>query len=245
MHKVGNICVEVPHEVKNPILLPKGHPFTTVIVREAHERVCHDGIRQTLTEVRRKYWIPRVRSLTRQVIYHCVICRKFEGTSFKPPPPPPLPVFRVKDDPAFTYTGVDFAGPIYVRGSDGASQKSWIYLFTCYVTRAVHLDATPNQSTDTFLRCLKRFSARRGLPSKFISDNGKTFKAASKYLKSVFKDETIKEYLHGWIGHRVVIQCRACTLVGRRIRKDGEVYQTLLYPPSLFYSICFVSHDLT
>ena len=63
------------------------------------------------------------------------------------------------------------------------------------MTRAVHLEATPDQSTETFLRCLKRFSARRGLPSKFISDNGKTFKAASKYLKTVFKDGTVKEYL--------------------------------------------------
>ena len=115
------------------------------------------------------------------------MCRKLEGTSFKPPPPPPLPTFRVKEDPAFTYTGVDFAGPIHVRGSDDVSQKAWICLFTCYVTRAVHLEATPDQSTETFLQCLKRFSARRGLPVKF--------KAASKYLKIVFKDGTVKEYL--------------------------------------------------
>ena len=187
--------IEVPYAVKNPILLPRSYPLTTLLVQEAHERVFHDGIRETMTEIRRKYWIPRVRSLTRQLIHQCVVCRKLEGTSFKPPPPPPLPTFRVKEDPAFTYTGVDFAGPIYVRGSDDVSQKAWICLFTCYVTRAVHLEATSDQSTETFLRCLKRFSARRGLPTKFISDNGKTFKAASKYLKNVFKDGTVKKYL--------------------------------------------------
>ena len=190
--------VEVPYAVKNPILIPRNHPLTTLIVWEAHKHVFHDGIRETLTEIRRKYWIPRIRSLTRQLIHHCVVCRKFEGASFfKPPPPPPLPTFRVKDDPAFTYTGVNFAGPIYVRGTENVSQKVWICLFTCYVTRAVHLEAVPDQSTETFLRCLKRFSARRGLPAKFISDNGKTFKAASKYLRSVFKDGTVKEYLAG------------------------------------------------
>ena len=117
--------------------------------------------------------------------------------SFKPPPPSPLPTFRVKEDPAFTYTGIDFAGPLFVHGYENFTQKVWICLFTCYVTRAVHLDVVPDQSAETFIRCLKRFSARRGLPTKFISDNGKTFKAAAKYLKTVFKDGEVKEYLTG------------------------------------------------
>ena len=124
--------VEVPYAVKNPILLPRGHPLTTLLVQEAHERIFHDGIRETLTEIRSKYWIPRIRSLTRQLIHQCVLCRKLEGTSFKPPPPPLLPTFRVKQDPAFTYTGVDFAGLIHVRSFDDVSQKAWICLFMCY-----------------------------------------------------------------------------------------------------------------
>jgi len=32
-------------------------------------------------------------------------------------------------------------------------------------------------------------------PRKFLSDNGKTFKAAAKFLSVVFKDETIQEHL--------------------------------------------------
>jgi len=42
---------------------------------------------------------------------------------------------------------------------------------------------------------LEEVSARRGLPAKFISDNGKTFKAASRYLRAVFKDGTVKDYI--------------------------------------------------
>ena len=60
--------------------------------------------------------------------------------------------------------------------------------------RAIHLDAVSDQTTETFTRCLKRFSARRVVPAKFISDNGKTFKAAAKYLKTVFKDGKGKKY---------------------------------------------------
>ena len=125
---------------------------------------------------------------------------------FQGPPPPPLPNFRVREDPAFTYTGVDFAGPLSVRVSGtSTASKVWIYLFTCFVTRAVHLDAVLDQSTQTFIRCLKQFAARRGLPRKFISDNGKTFKAAAKYIEAVFKDTTVKEYLVG-LGSKMVVQ---------------------------------------
>ena len=59
------------------------------------------------------------------------------------------------------------------------------------------MDAVPDQSTLAFVRCLKRFVARRGLPRHFISDNGKTFKAASKYLDTIFKDGSVQEHLKG------------------------------------------------
>ena len=43
---------EVPYAVKKPILLPRGYPLTILLVREAHERVFHDGSKETLTEIR-------------------------------------------------------------------------------------------------------------------------------------------------------------------------------------------------
>ena len=167
------------------------------MVKQAHERVLHNGPKETLTEVRTKYWVPRGRTVTKKVIHQCVTCRKFEGLPYKAPAPPPLPECRVTQVPAFTYTGVDFAGPLIVRVLTKKSTKVWIALFTCYVTRAVHLDTVPDQTTTTFIRCLKRFIARRGLPSRLISDNGKTFKATSRYLEAVFNDKTVQEYLSG------------------------------------------------
>ena len=188
--------VELPYEVKNPVLLPREHPFTELQVLEAHNRVFHDGVKETLTELRSKFWIPRARSLVRRLIHQCVQCRRFEGRPFKPPPPPPLPRFRVVEDPAFTHTGVDFAGPLQVRTCKDSTQKMWICLFTCYVTRAIHLEVVPDQTTQAFIRCLKRFCSRRGVPSRFISDNGKTFKSAAKYLEGMFTDSSVIEHLH-------------------------------------------------
>ena len=185
---------DIPYSTKYPVLLPRSHSLTPLIINDAHKRVLHNGVRETLTEIRRRFWIVKGRSLVRAIIHRCITCRRFEGAPFPAPPPPPLPVSRVKEDPAFSFTGVDFAGPLMIR-TEGPNKtgKTWICLFTCFVTRAVHLDIVLDMSTETFIRCLKRFAAWRGLPQRFISDNGKTFKAASKFLKSVFKDETLAE----------------------------------------------------
>ena len=188
----------LPYSTKHPLLLPRNHPITPLLVQEAHLRVKHNGVKETLTELREKFWIIKGRSLVRLIIHRCVQCRRFEGPAYKAPPPPPLPACRVKEEAPFSYTGVDFAGPFYVRipGST-ADTKVWLCLYTCCVTRAVHLDIVPDLSTETFIRCFKRFTARRGLPRKIISDNGKTFTAAAKMIQSMLKHEDVQAYTSG------------------------------------------------
>jgi len=58
--------------------------------------------------------------------------------------------------------------------------KCYIALFTCASTRAIHLELTPNLSATSFLRVLRRFFGRRGLPTLLISDrtDRKTFEDA-------------------------------------------------------------------
>ena len=63
-------------------------------------------------------------------------------------------------------------------------------LFVYVLRRACH-----NLSVTSFIRCLKRFVARRGLPQRMISDNGKTFKGASKVIKRVMEDPEVSKYL--------------------------------------------------
>ena len=188
---------DVPFSTKHPILLSKDHHLTTLFVLRAHERVMHSGVKATLTELRARFWIPKGRSMVRRILHRCTVCRRFEGQPYHAPPPPPLPPFRVEEAPPFTHTGVDFAGPLYVRGEDGSSSKVWICLYTCCVTRAVHLDLVPNLSTEAFIRSLKRFAARRGLPAKMVSDNGKTFKAAVKLIHSIVSHDDVQQHLAG------------------------------------------------
>lgn len=176
---------DVPYSTKYPVMLHSDHHLTKLFVESAHQRVCHNGVRETLTELRSRFWIVKGRSAVRQVLHHCTICKRIEGRPYRAPPPPPLPTYRVQEAPPFTVTGVDFAGPLYIRSPDGIQRKVWICLYTCCVVRAVHLELVPDMSAPTFLRSFKRFAARRGLPSRMISDNGRTFKAASKEIQAV------------------------------------------------------------
>ena len=93
-----------------------------------------------------------------------------------------MPEFRVKEAPPFSHCGVDYAGPLYVSTAEVSDNKVWICLFSCCVTRAIHLELVPDMSTQSFLSAFKRFTARRGVPTQVISDNAKTFVSAAQYL---------------------------------------------------------------
>ena len=149
----------IPQSVRHPVMLPRDHYFTRLIVLNAHTRVHHSGTRDTITEIRSRYWIVRGRSQVRMLIRKCVVCRHKKGSHYQVPPPP-LPDYRVREAPPFAATGIDYAGPFYVR-YPGRSEvhKAWLCLFTCAVVRAVHLELVPDISACTFLRCLKRFVA--------------------------------------------------------------------------------------
>lgn len=59
-------------------------------------------------------------------------------------------MFRVEESP-FAHTGVNFAGPLHVKGIGSTTRKVWICVFTYCVTRAVRLDLIADLSTATFL----------------------------------------------------------------------------------------------
>lgn len=62
----------LPYSAKHPILLVKGHPLSVLIVKHAHERVLHNGVKETLVETRSRYWIPQGRSFVKQTLFHCI-----------------------------------------------------------------------------------------------------------------------------------------------------------------------------
>ena len=65
----------LPFSTVHPILMDRAHPMTKLIITSAHRRVRHNGVKETLSEIRGKFWIIRGRSLVKQIIGRCVVCR--------------------------------------------------------------------------------------------------------------------------------------------------------------------------
>ena len=102
----------------------------------------------------------------------------------------PLPSFRfptAETQFPFANSGVDFFGPFYIEDSKCIMEKHYGQIFTCIVTRAVHLETCPDLNIDTFLNALRRFYSRRCQPQHLYSDNEKIFVGASEELKKTVK----------------------------------------------------------
>ncbi|XP_048759484.2 uncharacterized protein LOC125669080 [Ostrea edulis] len=97
---------------------------------------------------------------------------------------------------------VDTFGPwdiVYRRTRGGkANQKRGALLFTCLVTRAVHIELIEELSSSSFINALRRFIAIRGPVQQFRSDRGTNFIGATQDLSITAKfaeDVTVKNYL--------------------------------------------------
>ena len=110
-------CADLPEDAKHPMLLPSGRYFTTLLVLDCHQRVKHGGIKETLTELRTRFWTVKGRSVMKKILHQCVICNRHNGRPYDAPETPPLPHCRVGECPPFSSVGVDYAGPLYVKGT--------------------------------------------------------------------------------------------------------------------------------
>ena len=181
----------LPASTIHPILLPNQHHFVSLQVLDCHRRIMHGGVKETLTELRMTFWIVKGRSVVKKLLRQCTICARFNGRACSAPVSPPMQEFRVQECAPFFYVGLDYAGPLYVKDKE-VGVKVWIALFTCGVSRALHLELVTDMTTESFLRCFKHIAARRGTPFKIISDNSKTFMSANRELLHILSDPVFK-----------------------------------------------------
>ncbi|GFV76203.1 integrase catalytic domain-containing protein [Trichonephila clavipes] len=116
-----------------------------------------------------------------------------------------LPKHRATLERPFFSCGIDYAGPVLIKCNKGRGTKStkgYIALFVCLATKAVHIEAVGDLTTDSFIAALRRFSARRGAPRHIYSDNGTNFVGARRKLDELRKlwlslptNEAISYYL--------------------------------------------------
>ena len=89
-------------------------------------------------------------------------------------------------DPLFTYVGIDYFGPLFVK--QGRSQvKRYGCLFTCLTMRAVHIEVAHTLEADSFICGYQRFVSRQGKPKEIYSDNGTNFTGAERELREALE----------------------------------------------------------
>jgi hypothetical protein len=106
----------------------------------------------------------------------------------------PLPALRTDDVGAFRHCSTGLFGPMLAKHSCEHAEcphpkNSKVYgaLFTCFHSRAVHLELIKDQGTEEFLNAFRSFVARRGTPNVMFSDNAKNFKSTSKEIRSLYR----------------------------------------------------------
>ncbi|KFD48104.1 hypothetical protein M513_11047 [Trichuris suis] len=161
------------YDARHPIILPHRHMVVDLLVRSEHEKQMHAGTEHTLATLRQNVWILKART---------DLCRKWHRYQKK----------GLLKHFLFERTGVDFAGPLYVKYGK-YSKKAYACLFTCMTMRAVHLELVMNMSTDQFLLALRRFVTHRERPSLMQSDNSTTFKAADKEIQRLFSGRNLDQ----------------------------------------------------
>ncbi|CAK1584061.1 unnamed protein product [Parnassius mnemosyne] len=182
---------DVSDDKKHPIILPSKSHFTNLIIADAHQRTLHGGPQLMINYLRSRYWILDVKNRTKLFVRKCVTCIRY-AAQCRHQLMGQLPVARVTPIRPFYQSGVDYAGPIQIRTSKGRGHrayKGYICLFVCMATRAVHLEAVTDLTSQGFLAAFKRFVSRRGHCADLYSDNGTNFVGAARELRTLVAQE--------------------------------------------------------
>ncbi|XP_035234028.1 uncharacterized protein LOC118205857, partial [Stegodyphus dumicola] len=106
-------------------------------------------------------------------------------------PIPPLPENRTKMLKTFEVTGIDLAGPVFLK----RNLKAWIVIFTCADFRAVQLELNTSLSTNVFIDAIRRFISRRGRVGVTYSDNDSNFVGLNKAMNQLVWADIERKYV--------------------------------------------------
>ena len=243
-----------PFQLKHPLILPRKHFVSDLLVKHCHELTGHSGKGMTVNAVRSLgFWVVGLTSLTASLIHNCFFCRKQRG-SLQSQKFADLPPDRLDDSvPPFTHIGVDYFGPFYVK--EGRKElKRYGVLFTCLVVRAVHVETAKCLDTDSFINALRRFLSIRGPIRTLRCDKGTNFIGGIKELQDdgvdidesklrKFLSDSSCDYItnfpcsshHGGVWERQIKTVRSIfnsLLTAQGAQLDDESLRTLMYEAS-------------
>ncbi|XP_062700012.1 uncharacterized protein LOC115258713 [Aedes albopictus] len=180
-------CQFANQDAVNPIILPRDHHITRLLVFYYHSKHYHQNHNTTINELRQRYSISHLKATYNSIRRTCQQCKNDKARP-QSPSMGDLPLSRLAAYARpFTYMGVDYFGP-YVIILGRRLEKRWVLLATCLTTRAIHLQIVHTMTTDSCIMALRNVMSRRGVPAVIYSDRGTNFQGASKELNSAVKN---------------------------------------------------------
>ncbi|XP_062698658.1 uncharacterized protein LOC134284186 [Aedes albopictus] len=232
-------------DAKYPIILPKKHYVTELLIDWYHRRFGHGFGETVVNEIRQKFHVSNLRVLVRGAGKRCMSCLVRKAVP-ENPRMAPLPAARLAAfERPFSRVGIDYCGPFLIK-VHRSTVKRWVALFTCLVTRAVHLEVVASLSTESCKLALRRFIDRRGAPAEIYTDNGTNFHGTyrelnmqvlgvNKGLAETFTDANTRWFFippasphMGGVWERMIRSIKTAMEGLRRLREPTEeVFQTV------------------
>ncbi|XP_062703946.1 uncharacterized protein LOC134286352 [Aedes albopictus] len=223
-------CDYATEDAKHPIILPRDHPTTKLIIAHFHRKFHHQNHETVVNEIRQKYSVPKLRGAFANVRKNCQRCKN-QRVVPKVPIMADLPATRLDAfTRPFTHVGVDFFGP-YEIVIGRRTEKRWGMLVTCLTTRAIHIEVAHSLSTDSCVMALRNFISRRGKPRTIYSDRGTNFIGANREINdaklSIDQAEIMKEFVDTDTSWQFIPPC-APHMGGSWERLIGSVKKNLM-----------------
>ncbi|GFV04346.1 integrase catalytic domain-containing protein [Trichonephila clavipes] len=198
----GRLCnAYLPFEAKHQIIIPSKHKFTKLLFEHMHKKFFHIGAQGLVHQIRMQFWPINGKGIARKTVHDCIAFFRQKPTVVDQLMGNLLSE-RVTPSAPFLNSGVDFCGPFQIKFKNqrkGIFSKVYVAIFVCLATKAIHLDAVTDLTTEAFIAALKRLCARRGRISTLMSDNATNFKGAAaelnRFIKLICnKNETLANY---------------------------------------------------
>eukprot|EP00795_Rhopilema_esculentum_P008342 gene8342-14309_t len=104
----------------NPIFLPRSNTYVERLIEQCHRRMLHGGVSVTMSCIRERFWVPKLRTLVKKVIHNCDKCKRFRVQGLAAPSNSQLPKLEealldiecVMNNRPLSYQGEEFETPV-------------------------------------------------------------------------------------------------------------------------------------
>ena len=173
---------------KQPVILSAADWLTKMVFVHYHVKLMHCGSTLLLAHTATLIYVIGAKKLAKTTCQNCLLCRR------KAPRPHAqkmgqLPAYRVNRSFMFIHTGVDYAGPFFLKQGNPRRPtitKCWLALFVCLATKLVHIEVVSSASTEAYIAAHKRFAYRKGMAKHIYSDHGSNFVGARNQMKELY-----------------------------------------------------------